>query len=47
MILPYVYTWDAIFSGNDVNLLDYSPKKLPGGINALTFATFAVITPFL
>jgi hypothetical protein len=47
MILPYVFTWDLIFSGYDVNILDYTPKKLPGAINALTFASFAIITPFL
>jgi hypothetical protein len=47
MILPYTFTWDAIFSGYDVDILDYTPTKLPGGINALTFASFAVLAPFL
>lgn len=47
MILPYVFAWDLIFSGYDVNMLDYTPSKLPGFINGLTFATFAIIAPFL
>ena len=47
MVLPYIFTWDLIFSGYDVNMLDYTPTKLPGAINALTFASFAIIAPFL
>ena len=47
MVLPYIFTWDLIFAGYDVNMLDYTPMKQPGAINALTFSTFALITPFL
>ena len=35
MLLPYIFTWDLIFSKDNPNMLDYTPTKYPGGINAL------------